>query len=293
MKIGDKYGDLEIVNTFTLDKGSYKENRATIRCVCGKEWDVARRIKRFLERDYLHCGCKINDHLIGEVFSSENYGDYRVIRSVDSNNLEIEFLDTGYTNVVQKHDIGREDGSFLRDRLKPTICGIGYIGEGIYQARAKVDRCYHLWKSMLCRCYNKKDNSYKFYGAKGITVCEEWYNYQNFAEWCHAQDGFWKDGYHLDKDLKVEGNTIYSPLTCQFIPREVNCSHLNKREKTVWVFKNQEGVLLEVRDLKGFCKDSNLSYHAMINVGLGRQKQNKGYTFNDKYVHKAGEVRGD
>ena len=40
---------------------------------------------------------------------------------------------------------------------------------------------YNVWRGMLKRCYNKSHISYKHYGEKGITVCEEWkYSFENF-----------------------------------------------------------------------------------------------------------------
>lgn len=33
---------------------------------------------------------------------------------------------------------------------------------------------YHTWKHMIQRCYNKKNKAYRYYGARGIKVCDEW-----------------------------------------------------------------------------------------------------------------------
>jgi len=38
----------------------------------------------------------------------------------------------------------------------------------------------HIWKLMMRRCFNAKDAIYRHYGGRGITVCEEWQNYENF-----------------------------------------------------------------------------------------------------------------
>lgn len=35
---------------------------------------------------------------------------------------------------------------------------------------------YETWNRMKARCYNPKDPSYKYYGGRGITVCERWRN---------------------------------------------------------------------------------------------------------------------
>ena len=53
----------------------------------------------------------------------------------------------------------------------------------------KGTREYNLWMGIKQRCYNKNNSSYKYYGAKGIKLCEEWLDVKNFYNWLH------KNGY--------------------------------------------------------------------------------------------------
>lgn len=77
---------------------------------------------------------------------------------------------------------------------------------------------YIKWHSMISRCYNppsiKTEITYF-----GISVCNEWLTYSNFEKW--SLDNFHK-GLHLDKDILVTGNKIYSPETCCYVPKDVN-----------------------------------------------------------------------
>lgn len=101
------------------------------------------------------------------------------------------------------------------------VLGVG-INDADYNIRDSRTgwRCpYYLrWRSMLNRCYNpkylKEHPSYD-----GCYVCEEWLTFSSFRRWMDAQE--W-EGMHLDKDLIVRGNKVYSPLTCIFIPQHVN-----------------------------------------------------------------------
>lgn len=77
---------------------------------------------------------------------------------------------------------------------------------------------YNVWKSMKGRCYVKTNSSYKHYGARGITVCEEWKNdFMNFYNWALA-NGYDPNGksreYTLDR-IDVNGN--YEPNNCRFV----------------------------------------------------------------------------
>lgn len=77
---------------------------------------------------------------------------------------------------------------------------------------------YVKWHHMLERCYDEKIlNKYPTY--RGCSVCDEWLSFSNFRAWMELQD--W-EGMDLDKDLIVDGNKIYSPETCVFIPAKLN-----------------------------------------------------------------------
>ena len=79
---------------------------------------------------------------------------------------------------------------------------------------------------MFVRSYSQNYRE-SFPTYTGVEVCKEWLNFQNFAEWCETQEFFnVKDDkgkvFHLDKDVLVKGNKVYSPETCSFIPSEIN-----------------------------------------------------------------------
>ena len=48
----------------------------------------------------------------------------------------------------------------------------------------KHSRLYRIWCGMKSRCCNPNVPFYKYYGGKGIAVCEEWQNdFQSFFFW--------------------------------------------------------------------------------------------------------------
>ena len=41
------------------------------------------------------------------------------------------------------------------------------------------------WKHMKERCENPKRKDYKYYGGKGVAVCEAWHDYRTFRKWLY------------------------------------------------------------------------------------------------------------
>jgi hypothetical protein len=80
---------------------------------------------------------------------------------------------------------------------------------------------------MLTRCYDPNFLT-KYPTYKDCEVCDEWLDYQEFALWIDPQLAENKKGWHLDKDLLLKGNKIYSPETCVLVPEEINLILGNK-----------------------------------------------------------------
>lgn len=108
---------------------------------------------------------------------------------------------------------------------EPRFFGIGYLGEGKYKmskGKGNDIKCQRAWMDMLRRCYDE-NSRHKNQSYKDCDVCEEWLNYQNFAEWYYNNIYFvGEEKMHLDKDILYKGNKIYSPQTCIFTPQKIN-----------------------------------------------------------------------
>lgn len=83
---------------------------------------------------------------------------------------------------------------------------------------------------MMERCYSDKYHEYQP-TYKDCHVCDEWHNFQSFADW--FEDNYPKCGgdYQIDKDFKVMRNKTYSPDNCLFLSRKVN-SFINDRSNS-------------------------------------------------------------
>lgn len=112
-------------------------------------------------------------------------------------------------------------------------------------------RLYGIWGGMKTRCYNPHDTGYKYYGERGITVCNEWLNdFEAFYKWA-MQNGY-ADNLTIDR-IDVNGN--YEPSNCCWATRREQ--RINQRQKEV-TYNNEKHTLLEWADITGIKYDTLL-----------------------------------
>ena len=119
-----------------------------------------------------------------------------------------------------------------------TVYGVGFINEEKTRKDGKFYPEYSLWASILARCYPKKLTKAKL-SYQDCYVSENFKDYSYFKKWCNNQIGFQcvddnGRAFHLDKDILVKGNRVYSEDTCCFVPPEINCAmNTNKSVKNL------------------------------------------------------------
>lgn len=81
-------------------------------------------------------------------------------------------------------------------------------------------RLYSIYTKMLDRCYNPLNKEFRYYGGKGVRVCDEWRtNIFSFFEW--AFDNGYAEKLQIDKDIKGNG-LLYCPQYCSWVTRDEN-----------------------------------------------------------------------
>jgi hypothetical protein len=174
------------------DRVALKENRAK---------ESQERTKKKLQEE--------TEQAIGLTKKNMFGSEMTIVDYKDSKHITVKF--SGIETLVNASMTVWENGN-IYSPYNPSVAGVGYIGEGRFSIQFNREY-YEKWNNMLNRVYNenflKKNVAYR-----GTKVSEEWYNFQNFAEWCEQH---FVEGWELDKDLLGYGKKIYSPETCCYL----------------------------------------------------------------------------
>jgi hypothetical protein len=87
---------------------------------------------------------------------------------------------------------------------------------------------YPIWNNMMARCYNEKSSSYYNYGKLGITVCDDWHNFDNFCK----SVGLRPSKKHSIDRINNYGN--YEPNNCRWATHKEQCRN-KKNNKMLFV----------------------------------------------------------
>lgn len=213
------------------------------------------------------------DMIAGTIHTTKRSGDLTILDYKSCNNVLVKFLNTGYKKRLIATNIRTGDA---KDPFSRNVFGVGFVGDGRYKTKinGKHTKQYLCWHAMISRCYSPRSLSL-YHTYNGCSVCNEWHNFQNFAMW--FDENFPKDGkeYALDKDIKINGNKVYSPETCLFVtPRENTVKAHAKKYK----IKKPDGEVVEIYNMRGFCTENGLDQGAMVKVTQGKLRYYKGWT---------------
>lgn len=84
---------------------------------------------------------------------------------------------------------------------------------------------YRVWIDMKSRCFTKSCGNYRHYGARGITICDEWLGKDGF---CNFKAWSLSHGYARTLSIdRIDNNGNYEPDNCRWVTK--NIQNINKR----------------------------------------------------------------
>lgn len=124
-------------------------------------------------------------------------------------------------------------------------CGIiqSYVTRPVETRKSYIDGRIHdplytAWCAMKARCSDPNHCSYKNYGARGIKICDEWLNFENFRKWAYSHG--YSPGLQLDR---IDNDGDYCPSNCKYVTRLENTNH-----RSSCVMITYKGITQSARD---------------------------------------------
>lgn len=155
--------------------------------------------------------------------------------------------------LVRKGEVGPftpKNCFFSNTAEKPIRLKKGLSKKERYQAKKaenpKETRLKYIWKSIKERCLKANSKDYRFYGARGIRICDEWVeNFEAFKSWA------FENGYESSLILGRKNTDLdYSPKNCHWTTiqkqnRDRNSNirvEMDGEEKTLYDLSDEFGI---------------------------------------------------
>ncbi len=222
---------------------------------------------------------KAKEKYEGMVYPTKSYGDILVLEYINSRDVTVKFLNTGNVRKTRTSELKKGE---IRDNEAFPVYAVGVMDIPNELRRCHpVPKEYIIWNGIRQRCYNE-NNKDKLMSYKDVEMSENFKFYSYFKEWCHQQTGFDQDGWHLDKDILIKGNKVYSDNTCCFVPHEIN-TLLVKRNSLRGEFPIGVGFYKPlnkyISKLSTHGKARNLGYFSSVEEAFAVYKREK-----EKYI---------
>ncbi len=270
IKIGDKFG------MWTVTGESFKTGKARnylrlfpCKCACGAEKEVP--VFDLVDGISTCCGCvrrgaRGHEFVVGEkigywtVIAAPTFEKHQGRRSPEQM-LQLRCV-CGVEVKRKAHQFTKTISANNKRRENPS-CGC-MTGPKLATEEAKRDskirhKMYQLWHGMKRRCSDQNNDSWDHYGAKGIKVCDEWLDFENYKAWSLSHG--YSYGLSLDR---IDPDKNYCPENCEWVTKEENSIRVGKVRQAKFAALKTENEQLKVKVHELEMRVSALEGHQII-----------------------------
>lgn len=111
----------------------------------------------------------------------------------------------------------------IREKSKIT----GLTATGRKRSPVEQNPIYGSWCEMRRRCYSPQRHNYKYYGGKGIKVCDRWLGIDGFKNFCKDMGNKPTEQHSLDR---IDNTKDYGPENCRWADKQTQA--MNRKQRT-------------------------------------------------------------
>lgn len=128
----------------------------------------------------------------------------------------------------------------LRDLEDKSSISCGCLNKNNFRHGKSKSKTHNIWLCMKARCFNKKNNRYKNYGARGISVCDSWLIFDNFLD----DIGEAPHGMTIER---IDNNKDYSKENCCWASYKEQAN--NKSTNRIINIKGRDYTIAQASDV--------------------------------------------
>ncbi|MBQ9487132.1 MAG: Rha family transcriptional regulator, partial [Selenomonadaceae bacterium] len=227
---GQRFGRLTVLER--VENNKWGQRKYLCKCNCGRE--IVTLGKNLCNGRVKSCGCVRASEKNLQNLEGMQFGDLKVL----------ERAEIGYTLWKCRCICGAECIVASHDLIsgKKKSCGCRR-GQNHKMSGTPI---YNLWQHIKLRCFNPEYAGYENYGGRGITICDEWLNFQAFYDYISKLEHCGEEGYTIDR-IDVNGN--YEPGNVRFAIKRTQSR--NKRNNIYADYFGKRTLVVDIAELTG------------------------------------------
>lgn len=220
------------------------------------------------------CGCSNWSGQIKDI-TGQRFARLLVLKFIKTDNKRRSLwkcqCDCGKKLIVPKNNL-------ISGNTKSCGC---YALDTITKHNKSNSRLFRVWAGIKQRCLNPNASEYRNYGGRGITICDEWLDFECFYDWA-INNGFVEESpKHKNTIDRIDVNGNYEPGNCRFVDMKTQSNNTRRNryitfnENTLTISQWAEKLGINRRTLEARIDDYHWSVEKALTTPINKNMKRR------------------